>query len=206
VGAELEVLGMDVSRHVIDFHAGMLADLAAGRMAYVRSVDLLRQRSRSECFVAGVRRRGARAVRGGRRVVFLTLDERDRPGGRHLLRRRPGPSPGTVFGSWLLLVRGEVRRTGPRGHLAARDRMLEATRCRRAWLADGLEIAALVQEQVPVDAGAGPSASAGARQRLPAVAVRRHQAAGRRRLPAGRAAHASPGSSGWWAGGRRMDT
>ena len=50
VRAELEVLGLDVSRHVVDFYAPLLDALGV-----TRSRDLLRQRSRTELLVAGVK-------------------------------------------------------------------------------------------------------------------------------------------------------
>jgi error-prone DNA polymerase len=54
-------------------------------------------------------------VRSGRRVVFLTLDDATGPVDATFFEDAQGPYAATVFGSWLLLVRGHVRRTGPRG-------------------------------------------------------------------------------------------
>jgi error-prone DNA polymerase len=109
--AELEILGLDASRHVVDTYADFLDALGA-----VRSVDLLRQRSRSEILVAGVKvATQTPPVRSGRRVVFLTLDDGTGPVDATFFEDAQGPYAATVFGSWLLVVRGEVRRTGHRG-------------------------------------------------------------------------------------------
>ncbi|MGC4112417.1 MAG: DNA polymerase III subunit alpha [Nocardioides sp.] len=109
--AELEILGLDASRHVVDTYADFLDALGA-----VRSRDLLQQRSRSEILVAGVKvATQTPPVRSGRRVVFLTLDDGTGPVDATFFEDAQGPYAATVFGSWLLVVRGEVRRTGHRG-------------------------------------------------------------------------------------------
>ncbi|HET7430718.1 MAG TPA: DNA polymerase III subunit alpha [Nocardioides sp.] len=109
--AELEILGLDASRHVVDTYADFLDDLGA-----VRSRDLLTQRSRSQILVAGVKvATQTPPVRSGRRVVFLTLDDGTGPVDATFFEDAQGPYAATVFGSWLLVVRGEVRRTGHRG-------------------------------------------------------------------------------------------
>jgi error-prone DNA polymerase len=111
VRAELEVLGLDASRHVVDFYTPMLEALSV-----TRSRDLLRRRNQSEVFVAGVKvATQTPPVRSGRRVVFLTLDDSTGPVDATFFEDVQGPYAATVFGSWLLLVRGVVRRTGPRG-------------------------------------------------------------------------------------------
>ena len=71
VRAELDILGLDASAHIIGFYAPMLQALGV-----TRSGQLLRQRSRSELWVAGVKvATQTPPVRSGRRVVFLTLDD-----------------------------------------------------------------------------------------------------------------------------------
>jgi error-prone DNA polymerase len=109
--AELEILGLDASRHVVDTYADFLDAVGA-----VRSQDLLRQRSRSEILVAGVKvATQTPPVRSGRRVVFLTLDDGTGPVDATFFEDAQGPYAATVFSSWMLVVRGEVRRTGHRG-------------------------------------------------------------------------------------------
>ena len=111
VRAELDVLGMDVSHHVLDFYLPMLADLAV-----VPARDLLAQRSQSQVWVAGVKvATQTPPIRSGRRVVFLTLDDSTGPVDATFFEDAQDPYASTVFSGWLLLVRGVTRRTGPRG-------------------------------------------------------------------------------------------
>ncbi len=111
VRAELEILGLDVSRHVVDFYAGFLDALGV-----TRSVDLPTRRSRSEVLVAGVKvATQTPPIRSGRRVVFLTLDDGTGPADATFFEDAQGPYAATVFHSWLLVVRGELRRTGRHG-------------------------------------------------------------------------------------------
>ena len=109
--AELEILGLDVSRHVVDTYATFLDELGA-----TRSKDLLSRRSKAELLVAGVKvATQTPPIRSGRRVVFLTLDDGTGPVDATFFEDAQGPYAATVFGSWLLVVRGELRRTGRRG-------------------------------------------------------------------------------------------
>jgi len=109
--AELEILGLDVSRHVVDTYTAFLDELGA-----TRSKDLLHRRSKAELLVAGVKvATQTPPIRSGRRVVFLTLDDGTGPVDATFFEDAQGPYAATVFGSWLLVVRGELRRTGRRG-------------------------------------------------------------------------------------------
>ncbi|WP_026927345.1 DNA polymerase III subunit alpha [Granulicoccus phenolivorans] len=111
VRAELEVLGLDASRHVVDFYRPLLDALRI-----TRAVDLLQTRRRSGILVAGVKvATQTPPVRSGRRVVFLTLDDTTGPVDATFFEDAQGPYARTLFGSWLLLVRGDLRRTGARG-------------------------------------------------------------------------------------------
>jgi error-prone DNA polymerase len=111
VRAELDVLGLDASRHVVDFHKPFL-----DRLGITRSADLLSARSRSELLIAGVKvATQTPPIRSGRRVIFLTLDDTTGPVDATFFEDVQGPYAATVFGSWLLVVRGELRRTGRRG-------------------------------------------------------------------------------------------
>ena len=111
VRAELDILGMDVSHHVLDFYRPMLADLAV-----VPARDLLAQRSESQVWVAGVKvATQTPPIRSGRRVVFLTLDDSTGPVDATFFEDAQDPYAATVFAGWLLMVRGVTRRTGPRG-------------------------------------------------------------------------------------------
>jgi error-prone DNA polymerase len=108
--AELDILGMDASHHVLDFYSVFLEHLGI-----TRSADLLSQRSRSHLLVAGVKvATQTPPVRSGRRVVFLTLDDSTGPVDLTFFDDQGHHAP-TVFGSWLIVAEGELRRTGPRG-------------------------------------------------------------------------------------------
>ena len=111
VRAELEILGLDASRHVLDFYEPVLDVIGV-----TRARDLLRRRSEAEVMVAGVKvATQTPPIRSGRRVVFLTLDDSTGPVDATFFEDAQGPYAATVFHSWLLVVRGIVRRTGPRG-------------------------------------------------------------------------------------------
>ncbi|HEX2550130.1 MAG TPA: hypothetical protein VHK64_00930, partial [Nocardioidaceae bacterium] len=100
VRAELEILGLDVSSHVVDFYAPMLSALDI-----TWSRDLLHRRSRSELLVAGVKvATQTPPIRSGRRVVFLTLDDGTGPVDATFFEDAQGPYAATVFHSWLLVV------------------------------------------------------------------------------------------------------
>ncbi|MDN5892653.1 MAG: DNA polymerase III subunit alpha [Nocardioides sp.] len=109
--AELEILGLDVSQHALAGYREFLDDLGV-----IRSKDLLSARSRAELLVAGVKvATQTPPVRSGRRVIFLTLDDSTGPIDATFFEDAQGGYATTVFGSWLLVVRGELRRTGRRG-------------------------------------------------------------------------------------------
>ncbi len=111
LSAELEILGLDASRHIVEFYRDFLRELGTAD-----STSLLRRRNHSEVLIAGVKvATQTPPVRSGRRVVFLTLDDATGPVDATFFEDVQGPYAATVFASWLLVVRGEVRRTGPRG-------------------------------------------------------------------------------------------
>ncbi|WP_198954653.1 DNA polymerase III subunit alpha [Kineosporia sp. R_H_3] len=135
VRAELEVLGLDASRHVLDFYVPLLDALGV-----TRSADVLRRRSRSELLVAGVKvATQTPPVRSGRRVVFLTLDDATGPVDATFFEDAQGPYAATVFHSWLLVVRGVLRRTGPRGVSLRATGAWELPVLWDAWVGGGLE-------------------------------------------------------------------
>ncbi len=132
--AELEILGLDASRHVVDSYAGFLDALGV-----TRSRDLLEQRSRSELLVAGVKvATQTPPIRSGRRVVFLTLDDSTGPVDATFFEDAQGPYAATVFHSWLLVVRGELRRTGRRGVSLRATGCWELPALHTLWRAEGM--------------------------------------------------------------------
>jgi error-prone DNA polymerase len=133
VRAELEVLGLDTSRHIVEFYDPFLDELGV-----VRSRDLLAQRSKSEMLVAGVKvATQTPPIRSGRRVVFLTLDDGTGPVDLTFFEDALGPYATTVFHSWLLVVRGELRRTGRRGVSLRATGCWELVTLHEAWRRDG---------------------------------------------------------------------
>ncbi len=111
LAAELEILGLDASRHVLSSHLPFLEALGV-----TFSADLLGVRARRQVVIAGVKvATQTPPIRSGRRVVFLTVDDTTGPADATFFEDAQGPYAATVFNSWMLVVRGEVRRTGPRG-------------------------------------------------------------------------------------------
>jgi error-prone DNA polymerase len=111
VRAELEVLGVDASRHLVSFFEPVLADLGV-----VRAKDLWHLRSGQRAMIAGVKVASQTpAVRSGQRIVFLTLDDATGPVDVTVFESAQARCARTVFHSFVLAVWGEVRRTGVRG-------------------------------------------------------------------------------------------
>jgi error-prone DNA polymerase len=109
--AELDVLGLDVSVHVLEGYKPLLAELGV-----IPARDLLGCRNGQQVLVAGVKvATQTPPVRSGRRVVFVTLDDSTGPVDATFFEDAQVGYATTLFHSWLLLVKGEVRRTGPRG-------------------------------------------------------------------------------------------
>ena len=80
-------------------------------------------------------------IRSGRRVVFLTLDDATGPVDATFFEDAQGPYAATVFHSWLLVVRGVVRRTGPRGIALRATGAWELSALFAAWEAGGAQAA-----------------------------------------------------------------
>ena len=141
--AELEILGLDASRHVVDSYAAFLDELGV-----VRSRDLLTRRSKSELLVAGVKvATQTPPIRSGRRVIFLTLDDATGPVDATFFEDAQGPYAATVFHSWLLVVRGELRRTGYRGVSLRATGSSQQPVLSALWQRSGIEA---VREQLAV--------------------------------------------------------
>ena len=145
VRAELEVLGLDVSSHVIDFYNPLLDELGV-----TRSAQLLQGRSRSTLLIAGVKvATQTPPIRSGRRVVFLTLDDGTGPVDATFFEDVQGPYATTVFHSWLLLVRGELRRTGPRGVSVRATGCWELPALHALWREQGIDAVHATMAEVP---------------------------------------------------------
>ncbi|MGY1847973.1 MULTISPECIES: DNA polymerase III subunit alpha [unclassified Blastococcus] len=162
VRAELEVLGLDASRHVIDFYRPFLSALGA-----VPAGELLGCRSGAEVLVAGVKvATQTPPIRSGRRVVFVTLDDGTGCTDSTFFEDAQGPYAATVFHSWLLVIRGVLRRTGPRGVSLRATGAWELPALHEAWEAGGLESVAELMAapgEYTEQAIAGAAASHGSR-------------------------------------------
>jgi error-prone DNA polymerase len=108
---EIDRLGIDMSRHLIEFYGEFLNAIGA-----VRSSDLLKQRSQSSVLVAGIKvAMQTPPVRSGKRVIFLTLDDGYGCSDSTFFTDVQGEYANVLYSTSLLLVRGVTRRTGARG-------------------------------------------------------------------------------------------
>ena len=108
VAAELEILGFDVSQHVLEFYADLLTELAV-----VRSADLDGCRNGETVLVAGAKvATQTPAIRSGQRIIFASLDDAVGLVDLAFFESVQDRCASRLFGSWLLLVRGRVRRAG----------------------------------------------------------------------------------------------
>ncbi|MFD0168140.1 DNA polymerase III subunit alpha [Streptomyces decoyicus] len=110
LSAELGVLGMDASRHLMADHREFLAELGALPARLLRSA-----RHGETVLVAGAKAATQTPpIRSGRRVIFTTLDDSTGLVDCAFFDDSHAACAHTVFHSWLLLVRGTVQRRGPR--------------------------------------------------------------------------------------------
>ena len=118
-------------------------------LGVTRNVDLIRGRSGSTVLVGGVKvATQTPPIRSGRRVVFLTVDDGTGPADATFFEDVQGPYAATVFHSWLLLVRGVVRRTGARGLSLRATGAWEITTLWEAWQEGGIEAVRTRLEEV----------------------------------------------------------
>jgi error-prone DNA polymerase len=116
-------------------------------------------------------------VRSGRRVVFVTLDDGSGPVDATFFEDAQGPYAATLFHSWLLVIRGEVRRTGPRGISLRATGCWELSGLYDVWQQSGTD--AVVQLIDTPPPGFGPAPAGTARSSDPAATA---GGMGRRRL------------------------
>jgi error-prone DNA polymerase len=106
--AELDITGIDARRHIMDLYGPLLVEVGATPAEYLRSV-----RNDTEVWVAGVKVASQTpAIRSGQRIIFVTLDDLTGPIDVTVFERAQARCARTVFHSWLLLVRGVVRKRG----------------------------------------------------------------------------------------------
>jgi error-prone DNA polymerase len=132
VRAELEVLGLDATRHIVSFYEPLLQDLGV-----TRSEDVWRCRANQWVMVAGVKVSSQTpAIRSGQRIIFLTLDDGTGPLEVTVFESVQPKVAKTVFHAFAMAVWGQVRRTGRRGVSVVAEDVWDLTALHRAR-ADG---------------------------------------------------------------------
>ncbi|HEX2069888.1 MAG TPA: OB-fold nucleic acid binding domain-containing protein, partial [Actinomycetota bacterium] len=111
VRAELEVLGVDASRHLMSFYQPVLNDLGV-----IPASRLHASRGDTWVMVAGVKVASQTpAVRSGQRIIFLTLDDGTGLADVTVFERVQPWCAKTIFHGFVLVVWGRLRRTGVKG-------------------------------------------------------------------------------------------
>ncbi len=153
------MLGLDASRHVLSCYEPFLATLPL-----TRARDLLSRRTHSQVLVAGVKvATQTPPIRSGRRVVFVTLDDATGPLDATFFDTAQAGYAATLFHSWLLVIRGTMRRTGPRGISINAAACWDLTVLHQAWEQDGPgAVEELLNRRPPGMAVASDQAVAGA--------------------------------------------
>ncbi|MFJ3928117.1 DNA polymerase III subunit alpha [Streptomyces sp. NPDC090022] len=194
LSAELGVLGMDTSRHLMDDHHAFLAELG------VTPARRLRETEHGQTVLVA----GAKAatqtppIRSGRRVIFTTLDDGTGLVDLAFFDDSHEACAHTVFHSFLLLVRGVVQRRGPQSLSVVGAAAWNLAELAEVRATGGLDaVAARLAEPLPVAADPGDS---GRRIQLP-TGYEMHpwadlQPAGEGVATGRKLWHSSPGSAG----------
>ena len=129
VKAELEVVGMDATRHVVSFYDTLLDTVGA-----TRANDLLDCRENQRVRIGGVKvATQTPPVKSGQRIIFLSLDDATGIGDATFFESVHERCAWTVFHTWLLVVEGVVHRTGKRGVTITADKAWDLRRLMTAW-------------------------------------------------------------------------
>ncbi|MEU3188476.1 DNA polymerase III subunit alpha [Streptomyces sp. NPDC006923] len=166
LSAELGVLGMDVSRHLMEDHEAFLKELGVMSAKRLREVPHGRT-----VLVAGAKAATQTPpIRSGRRVVFTTLDDGTGLVDLAFFDDSHEACAHTVFHSWLLLVRGVVQRRGARSLSVvgtAAWNLAELVELRKRGGLDAVAAALDAADQAAPSGPPGPSAGHGRRIHLP---------------------------------------
>jgi error-prone DNA polymerase len=128
VRAELEVLGLDATRHLVSFFEPLLADLGV-----TRAKDLPSKRQGEWLMVAGVKIASQTpAVRSGQRIIFVSLDDATGPIEVTVFESVQHKVARTVFHSYAMAVWGQLRRTGAKGVSIIAEEVWDLTALHRA--------------------------------------------------------------------------
>ena len=128
VRAELEVLGLDATRHLVSFYEPLLADLGV-----TRARDLASKRQDAWVMVAGVKiATQTPAIRSGQRIIFLSLDDATGPIEVTVFEAVQPKVAKTVFHAYAMAVWGQLRRTGVKGVSVVAEEIWDLTALHRA--------------------------------------------------------------------------
>ena len=145
--AELEVLGLDATRHIATFYEPLFRDLGV-----TYSKDVWRCRADEWVMVAGVKVSSQTpAIRSGQRIIFLTLDDGTGPLEITVFESVQPKVAKTVFHAFAMVVWGQVRRTGLKGVSVVAEDVWDLTALHRARADGSLReaMAGPVQPQSP---------------------------------------------------------
>jgi error-prone DNA polymerase len=111
IQAELSVLNLDASGHLLEKYRPLLDELGV-----TPANELLNQWNRTEVLVAGVRvATQTPPMRSGKRVVFISLDDGTGCSDATFFEEAQNVTGPQLFGTKLMVIRGRTRRTGERG-------------------------------------------------------------------------------------------
>jgi len=128
VRAELEVMGVDATRHLLEFYRPLLEDLGV-----TPARDLGDLKGDRWLMVAGVKVASQTpAVRSGQRIIFLTLDDGTGLADVTVFERVQPWCAKTVFHGFMLAVWGRLRRAGVRGASVVAERVWDIAELARA--------------------------------------------------------------------------
>ncbi|MSV38813.1 MAG: hypothetical protein F2913_04825, partial [Actinobacteria bacterium] len=128
---EVSILGMEVTAHMLNFYGDFLNAVGA-----VKSSDVIKQRSGASVLIAGVKSAlQTPPVRSGRRVMFLTIDDGHGCNDVTFFEDTQQSYAQLLRTSNIFLIRGAVRRTGPRGVSIRATQAWELSSAYNSWLA-----------------------------------------------------------------------
>jgi len=129
---EVAILGMEVTSHMLNFYGDFLNAIGA-----VKSSDVIKQRSGASVLIAGVKSSlQTPPVRSGRRVMFLTMDDGYGCNDVTFFENTQESYAQLLRTSNLFLIRGAVRRTGPRGVSIRATEAWDLTIAYHKWLTE----------------------------------------------------------------------
>jgi error-prone DNA polymerase len=129
---EISVLGMEVSAHLLNSYGEFLNAIGA-----VKSSDVIKHRSGASLLIAGVKSAlQTPPVRSGRRVMFLTIDDGYGCNDVTFFEDAQQSYAQLLRTSNLFLIRGQLRRTGPRGVSIRATQAWELSSAYNLWLAN----------------------------------------------------------------------